>query len=80
MLHSNAKKACFFKCWICTHTLVGWGHVLDLVWVVLSDGENIGHVTYLIAYSLTRNRWRHRLIVKAVTMQIREGRGRGGKL
>ena len=25
--------------------LVGWAHVLDLVWVVLSDGENIGCLT-----------------------------------
>ena len=27
--------------------LVGWAHISDLVWVVSSDGENIGRVTYL---------------------------------
>ena len=26
---------------------MGWGHILDVVWVVLSNGENIGRVTYL---------------------------------
>ena len=29
--------------------LVGWAHVLDVVWVVLSDGENIGCLTYVYA-------------------------------
>ena len=45
MLLSNAKKAYF----------LGWFHltiippppILDADWVVLSDGENIGHVTDL---------------------------------
>ena len=26
------------------------GDILDLVWVVLSDGENIGRVTYLVIF------------------------------
>ena len=37
-----------FGCWICI--LVGRGDVLDLVWVVSSDGENIGRVTTLQYY------------------------------
>ena len=31
-----------------THTLVGRGDVLDLGWVVSSDGKVIGRVTYLM--------------------------------
>ena len=41
MLHSNAKFSDVF-----ISILVGRGDVLDLIWVVSSDGENIGRVTY----------------------------------
>ena len=28
--------------------LIGWAHVLYVIWVVLSDGESIGRVTTLV--------------------------------
>ena len=36
MLHSNAKNFVY-----------GWAHILDVGWVVSSDGEKIGRVTIL---------------------------------
>ena len=41
----GVRNAYVFGCWICI--LVGRGDVLDVVWVVLSGGENIGSVATL---------------------------------
>ena len=46
MLHSKGKNHVFSDGFI-SPILVGWAHVLDVVWVVSSDGENIGRVAYL---------------------------------
>ena len=43
----NAKKAYFFG-WFHLYIIIRMGDILDLVWVFLSDGENIARVTYLL--------------------------------
>ena len=46
MLRSNALTPYLTDCLI--FILLASAHILEIVWVVLSDGENIGRVTYLV--------------------------------
>ena len=45
MLHSKGENHVFSDGFI--SILVGWAHILDVVWVVSSDGKVIGRVTTL---------------------------------